>query len=84
MSADAALKRLAEQVSLICSEHRKVTKRCAELEKEVAGLSEKLKRMGESEATGSQAGSDLLGSHVDKEIIKTKVEEMLADLADIG
>lgn len=84
MSAEAALQRLAAQVSQICSEHRNLRKRCAELEKEVGKLSQKLKRVGEPEAAGARAGSARGGSHVDKEIIKTKVEEMLAELADIG
>ena len=84
MSAETALQRLAEQVSLICSEHRRLKKLCARLEKQVQKLSRSAGRKGRPPKSGSDGVEGLGGAPVDKEKIKEKVEEMLAELADIG
>jgi hypothetical protein len=84
VSVESALERLSEQVSLICADNRRLKRRCAELEKEVEKLSQKLTRAGGTSGTAPGKGTGRGGSPVDKETIKTKVEEMLAELGDIG
>jgi predicted RNase H-like nuclease (RuvC/YqgF family) len=84
VSIESALEQLSEQVSLICADNRRLKRRCAELEKQVEKLSRQLKRAGEAGGEESGEGSGRGASSVNKETIKTKVEEMLAELADIG
>lgn len=86
MSGSQALQKLAEQISTICSDYRRLHRRCAELERKVEKLSQRTKNLGgpvANEASEESTG-EAAGPLFDKESIKTKVEEMLAELADIG
>lgn len=86
MSGASALQELAEKVSRLCSEHRRLRKRCSELEREIEKLSGALGK-GHSPQSKGRKGRRLengTGSQQDLELIKAKVEEMLAELSDIG
>lgn len=80
MSVDKALRELAERVSLICAANSRLRRRCAELEKQVEKLSRQIEKGGADQPTAEAGGL----APIDKETIKIKVEEMLAELADIG
>lgn len=86
MTASSALKRLAEQVALISSEYRRLKKRCTELERKIEKLSGKFDKLDEPADRIEMLHSDLVesGSSFDREQVKAKLEEMLAELADIG
>ena len=84
MSAPSAVKRLAEQVALISSEYRRLQRRCADLEQKV----EELSRNGAIQQPASNSifidGDSMdSGSEAVREQVKEKLEEMLADLADV-
>lgn len=86
MSASSALKKLAEQVALISSEYRRLQKRCTELERKVEKLSGKFDKSDEPSGRIGALNVDHAesGSSFDREQVKAKLEEMLAELADIG
>ena len=80
MSVDRALRELAENVSLICAANSRLRRRCVELEKQVEKLSRQIEKSGAAEPAAT-VGTP---APIDKETIRIKVEEMLAELADIG
>jgi phage shock protein A len=86
VSGASALQELAEKVSRLCSEHRRLRKRLHELEQRVEKLSgargkESSPRSRVHKDGRLESGTD---SRQDLELIKSKVEEMLAELSDIG
>lgn len=82
MSAPDALKRLAGQLAVLTSEYRKLLRRCAELERQVEELSGSIDNSVEPGSPAPHRGA--AGPAFDRELVKAKLEEMLADLADIG
>lgn len=86
MSGSSALQGLAEKVSRLCSEYRHLRKRCEELEKQVKKLERKSMAAAEKGGRGKKKTRALhdTGTRLNKDLLKAKVEEMLAELADIG
>lgn len=87
MSASDALKRLAEQIAVLTSEYRRLLRRCAELERKVEELSGAIDNSIEPDPQAPDRAPRAAGANspaFDRELVKAKLEEMLADLADIG
>lgn len=85
MSARSAVKRLTEQVAGLIAEYRRLHAKCIELERVVAGLSANVDNAegprGERLFLDGDAAA--AGSALDREQVKAKLSEMLAELADI-
>ncbi len=86
MSDSTAMKLLAEQVSAICSEYHRLLRRCTSLERKIDKLSGGRQTDQEPAAPARRAksGGGKAGRQFDNELVRSKVEEMLAELADIG
>lgn len=86
MSASSAVKRLAGQIALLSSEYRKVLKRCARLERKVEQLSGNIENREEPDDGSLFIDGDTVktGSIMNKEQVLAKLEEMLAELANLG
>lgn len=86
MSARSALSRLAEQVAVMSSEFRRIKKHCTDLERKVERLSRPVDNTndpGSRSSRKTQAGAGAT-SAPDRDRVKAKLEEMLAELADFG
>ncbi len=86
MESSPVLRELADRVSRICSEYSRLRERCAALEARLERLSRGKGKAHESApaARPGKGGGRGAAKMFDKEKVKAKVEEMLAELADIG
>lgn len=83
MSAGDAVKRLAELVSLLCSEFRKVNAENNRLREELAALKEKIDTSSGRSPSHLKLVENTGGSLQEREQIIAKLEEMLDELEEI-
>ena len=85
MNARSVVKRLTEQVAALIAEYRRLHARCAELERMVTELSANVDNAEgvDGERLFLDGDAAPAGSVLDREQVKAKLNEMLAELADV-